>query len=112
MGPALAIAGANTAARMYANSFVAICPPCCGDTANIGAGAYHVGLAHATKDLDVAADERQISTCTPSSTTRSGGNRKNVVARTALRAMSTNSCSRHIPIPGVFVTISVSRPRK
>ena len=43
---------------------------------------------------------RQISTCTPSSTTRSGGSRKNVVARTALRAMSTNSRSRHIAMPG------------
>ena len=54
----------------------------------------------------------QISTCTPSSTTRSGGSLKNVVARTAFRAISTNSRSRHIAIPGVFVTINVSRPRK
>jgi Pyridoxal-phosphate dependent enzyme len=55
---------------------------------------------------------RYSSTCTPSSTTRSGGKRKKPVARTALRAMSTNRCSRQSAIPGDFVGMSVSRPRK
>ncbi len=41
-----------------------------------------------------------ISTWTPSSTTRSGGRRKNAVARTALRAIRTNSFSRQIAMPG------------
>ena len=53
-----------------------------------------------------------ISTWTPSSTTRSGGRRKNAVARTALRVISTNSRSRHIAMPGRSVTTTVSRPRK
>ena len=53
-----------------------------------------------------------ISTWTPSSTTRSGGRRKYAVARTALRAMSTNSFSRQTAIPGRRVTMIVSRPRK
>ena len=51
-------------------------------------------------------------TCTPSSTTRSGGRRKNAVARTALRAISTNSRSLHTAMPGRRVTMIVSRPRK
>lgn len=55
---------------------------------------------------------RHISTCTPNSTTRSGGRRKNAVARTALRAMTTNSFSRQTAIPRSAVTISVSLPRK
>ena len=53
-----------------------------------------------------------ISTCTPSSTTRSGGRWKNAVARTALRAMTTKNCSRHTAMPGRSVTMIVSRPRK
>jgi hypothetical protein len=53
-----------------------------------------------------------ISTCTPNSTTRSGGRRKNAVARTAFLAMSTNSFSRQSAIPSRRVTIIVSRPRK
>ena len=53
-----------------------------------------------------------ISTCTPSSTTRSGGRRKNAVARTAFLAISTNSFSRQIAMPFFRVTMIVSRPRK
>ena len=55
---------------------------------------------------------RYSSTCTPSSTTRSGGRRKKPVARMALRAMSTNRCSRQSAMPGESVGMSVSRPRK
>ena len=57
-------------------------------------------------------DPGYISTCTPSSTTRSGGRRKNAVARTAFRVISTNSRSRQIAMPGRSVTTIVSRPRK
>ena len=52
------------------------------------------------------------STCTPSSTTRSGGKRKKPVGRTALRAIITNRCSRQVAMPGAAVAMSVSRPRK
>ena len=56
--------------------------------------------------------ERIISTCTPSSTTRSAGRRKKAVARCAFLAISTKMRSRHMAMPGRSVTRMVSRPRK
>ena len=65
--------------------------------------AYFEFLPGATdedkREFDDSSSPAYISTCTPSSTTRSGGSLKKAVARTAFRAISTNSFSRHVAMP-------------
>ena len=76
------------------------------------ATAYADMACRSSRTVAPSALRPYSSTCMPSSTTRSGGILKNAFARRALRAISTNSRSRHSGSPGRRVARSVSTPRK
>jgi hypothetical protein len=103
--------GEHQPSRVFEYGFLArLEPEDAGYAAVVGAPVFVFGI-HA-EHLGEVLDALYTSTWTPNSTTRSGGRRKNAVARTALRAISTNSFSRHTAMPRRSVTMIVSRPRK
>jgi hypothetical protein len=69
-------------------------------------------LSESFQDRSANDHAGQIATRTPSSTTRSGGIRKNSVAGTALRASTRKIQSRHHGIFGTIAGTSRSRPKK